>query len=67
VVDAAYEAFVNVFQQVPAPSRAGLQEIVKESVSSGQMKESVDVGAMLDTSFVDKLQSSGFIQTLYRK
>jgi len=48
-------------------SKAGLQEIVKESVSSGQTKESVDVGAMLDTSFVDKLQSSGFIQTLYGK
>ena len=67
MVDAAYEAFVNVFQRVPAPSRAGLQEIVKESVSSGQTRESVDVGAMLDTSFVDKLQSSGFIQTLYGK
>jgi len=31
------------------------------------MKEGVDVGAMLDTSFVDKLQSSGFIRTLYGK
>ncbi|HET9001659.1 MAG TPA: ABC transporter substrate-binding protein [bacterium] len=67
VVDAAYESFVNVFQRVPAPSKAGLAEIVKESVSSGLMKESVDVGTMLDPSFVDKLQRSGFIQTLYGK
>ena len=67
VVDASYEAFVNVFQRVPVPSKAGLAEIVKESTTSGVLKSPVDVGAMLDTSFVDKLQASGFIRQLYGK
>ncbi len=67
VVDASYEAYVNIFPRVPAPTKAGLQEIVKESVSSGLLKESIDVSAMLDTSFVDKLQASGFIQQLSAK
>ncbi len=66
VVDAAYEAFVGVFQRVPAPTRAGMQEIIKEMVSSGLLKEPVNVGTMIDTSFVDRLQASGFFQTLYK-
>lgn len=67
VVDSAYESYVNIFQRVPVPTKAGLLEIVKESLSTGQLKENIDVSAMLDTSFVDKLQASGFFQTLYGK
>jgi ABC-type nitrate/sulfonate/bicarbonate transport system substrate-binding protein len=67
VVDAAYESYVNVFARVPMPSKAGLAEIAKESVSTGLVKSPIDVGAMIDTSFVDKLQASGFIQQLYAK
>ena len=67
VVDAAYEAYVNIFPRAPAPTKAGLAEIVKESTSSGLLKNPVDVNTMLDTSFVDKLQASGFIQQLYGK
>lgn len=67
VVDAAYNAYVNIFPRAPAPTKAGLAEIVKEGVSTGQLKESIDVGPMLDTSFVDKLQASGFIQQLYSR
>ena len=65
VVDAAYEAYVNVFGRVPAPSKAGLAEIAKEGLNTGLLKGPVDVGAMLDTSFVDRLQASGFITQLY--
>ncbi len=67
VVDAAYEAYVNIFPRIPAPTKAGLEEIVKESLSTGQLKGPIDVSAMLDTSFVDKLQEIGFIQALYKR
>jgi NitT/TauT family transport system substrate-binding protein len=67
VVDASYSAYVDVFQRVPVPSRAGLAEILKEGLNSGLIKNPVDVSTMLDTSFVDKLQASGFIQQLYAR
>ncbi len=66
VVDASYEAFADVFQRVPAPSKAGMQEILKQMVSSGQITESLDVATMIDTSFVERLQAGGFFQTLYK-
>jgi NitT/TauT family transport system substrate-binding protein len=67
VVDAAYEAYVNIFPRAPAPTKAGLAAIVKESMSSGLLKTPVDVSTMLDTSFVEKLQASGFVEQLYGK
>ena len=67
VVNASYEAYVNVFSQVPAPSKAGLQEIAKEYLATGQLKAPIDVTPMLDSSFVDRLAQSGFIQRLYGK
>jgi NitT/TauT family transport system substrate-binding protein len=67
VVDAAYEAYVNIFPRAPVPSKTGLAEIMKESVSTGLLKDPIDVSAMLDTSFVDSLQKNGFIQQLYAK
>jgi len=67
VVDAAYDALVDVFATVPAPTKAGLAEIVKEYVRAGQFKDPIDIGAMLDTSFVDHLAAGGFIKTLYAK
>jgi NitT/TauT family transport system substrate-binding protein len=67
VVDASYEAFAPVFARVPAPSRAGLEEIAKEYVSTGFLRGPVDVAAMLDTSFVQELDRSGFIRSLYTR
>ena len=66
VVDAAYEALVDVFATVPAPTKAGLAEIVREYVG-GQFKDPIDIGAMLDTSFVDQLAAGGFIKKLYAR
>jgi ABC-type nitrate/sulfonate/bicarbonate transport system substrate-binding protein len=67
VVNAAYDAYAGVFSQVPAPSKAGLEEIAKEYLSTGQITAPLDVAPMLDTSFVDALQRTGFIQHLYGK
>ncbi len=67
VVDSAYESYVNLFPRLPSPTKAGMQEIVREYLSTGQLKDAVDVSVMVDTSFVDKLQESGFIQSLYGK
>ncbi len=67
VVDASYNSYVNIFPRVPAPTRAGLAEIVKEGLATGLIHDNVDVSTMLDTSFVDRLQQSGFIETLYGK
>ncbi len=65
IVNAAYDSYAGVFSQVPVPSKAGLQEIAKEYLSTGQVTTPLDVTPMLDASFVDALQRSGFIQRLY--
>lgn len=65
VVNAAYDSYAPVFSQIPAPSKAGLQEIAKEYLTTGQVAGPLDVAPMFDTSFVDALQRSGFIQRLY--
>ncbi len=48
-------------------TRAGLLEIVKEDLGTGLLHGAVDVGSMVDTSFVDRLKQSGFIDTLYAR
>jgi NitT/TauT family transport system substrate-binding protein len=67
VVNASYESFVHVFPRVPRPTKAGLEEIVKLDLQTGRLKQAPDVGAMLDTSFVDALEQSGFIAALYAR
>jgi ABC-type nitrate/sulfonate/bicarbonate transport system substrate-binding protein len=65
IVNAAYDSYAPVFSMVPLPSKAGLQEIAKEYLATGQVTAPLDVSPMLDTSFVDALQRSGFIKRLY--
>lgn len=67
VVNASYDAYVDVFAQVPAPSKAGLQEIAKQDLATGALRSPIDVTPMLDASFVERLAQTGFIQRLYAK
>lgn len=67
IVNAAYNSYAPVFSMIPVPSKAGLQEIANEYLSTGQVTSPLDVTPMLDTSFVDALQRSGFIQRLYSR
>ena len=67
VVNASYDAYVDVFPQVPAPSKAGLQEIAKEYLATGELKTPIDVTPMVDPTFVQRLAQTGFIQRLYGK
>jgi ABC-type nitrate/sulfonate/bicarbonate transport system substrate-binding protein len=64
VVDGSYNAYVNVFPEVPAPTKAGMEEILKEDKTA---QGKLDVSTTIDTSFVDQLQKDGFIQQLYGK
>lgn len=66
VVDAAYNAYAGIIPRVPAPTRAGMQEILKQMGSDKPLKQALDVGSMIDTSFVERLQARGFFQQLYK-
>ena len=65
VLDSAYDAYAGIFPQVPAPTLAAMQASASEAAASGELKGNIDVTTMMDASFVDKLQQSGFIRQLY--
>jgi ABC-type nitrate/sulfonate/bicarbonate transport system substrate-binding protein len=66
IVEHSYRVYADVFPSVPAPSAAGMAEIVKEETAAGHLTGGIDAASMVDTSFVDALERSGFIARLYR-
>lgn len=61
----AYDEFAQTFPQVPLPSQAGLEEIVRLDVQAGTIKAPVSVSSLADPSIVTELQKNGFIQRVY--
>jgi NitT/TauT family transport system substrate-binding protein len=64
-LDAAYDAFAQVFARVPAPNLAGLQEIVDLYRQAGVIKTAISAQSMADSSIVTQLQKNGFIDRVY--
>ncbi len=67
IVEHSYRVYADVFPKVPAPTVAGMTEIAKQQIAAGDIKEEIDVAAMVDSSFVSELERSGFIARLYAR
>ncbi len=64
-LDVGYSAYTNAFPQAPYPSEAGLARVI-EQVSSGTPKaKDLKPAQMIDRSFVQELETSGFVKQIY--
>ena len=65
VLDAVFEDYKDVFPQVPLMTAAEVRAVldVAKSPKAKQMKPE----EFYDNSLVQKIQASGFIESLYRK
>jgi NitT/TauT family transport system substrate-binding protein len=63
----AYSTVVNSYERVPAPNLDGMKKLHSILTSINPKLVSVRPESVVDTSFVQKLESSGFIQSLGKK
>jgi len=63
----SYHAVVNSFERVPTPSLDGLKRLQRVLAYVNPKVAEVRAETLLDSSFMNKLESSGFIQAVYKK
>ena len=66
-VEEAYQSIVNSYERVPYPTIEGMKTLQNVMVMINPKLASVNVERAVDASFIDKLQKSGFIQSLAKK
>ncbi|MCL5734859.1 MAG: ABC transporter substrate-binding protein [Actinobacteria bacterium] len=65
VLEYTWEAVSKKLEKVPSPSLEGLREVIKLNVPENPKLEGLPVEKVIDTSFVKKIEDSGFIDKLY--
>jgi NitT/TauT family transport system substrate-binding protein len=63
----SYQAVVNSLERVPHPNLDGLRRLQRLLAQLNPKVAEVRVETLIDGSFVDKLENSGFIQGVYKK
>ncbi len=63
----SYHAVVNSFERVPTPSLDGLKRLQRLLTHVNPKVAEVRTETLLDSSFMNKLESSGFIQSVYKR
>ncbi|MGE5059024.1 MAG: hypothetical protein ACM3N3_07230, partial [Betaproteobacteria bacterium] len=63
----SYQAVVNSFERVPTPSLDGMKRLQRLLTQVNPKVSEVKVESVIDSSFMNKLESSGFIQSVYKK
>lgn len=66
-VDEAYHAVINNYERAPHTSVEGMKRLQKLLVQLNPKIAEVRVETLIDNSIMNKLESSGFIQGLYKK
>ncbi len=66
-VEEAYQSIVNSHERVPYPSVEGMKTLHSVMVTINPKLGNVSVEKVLDGSFIRKLESTGFIQSLSKK
>lgn len=64
-VEAAYDFYAPLFQPAPRPSLPGIQKLLDELALTQSAARAPAPSAILNTSFLDELEQSGFITKLY--
>jgi ABC-type nitrate/sulfonate/bicarbonate transport system substrate-binding protein len=65
--DEAYKAVVNAYERVPYPTLDGMKRLHGLLTSVNPKLADAKIESLIDDSFVKKLESSGFIQSVAKK
>lgn len=63
----SYQAVVNSFERVPTPNLDGMKRLQRLLTHVNPKVSEVKVESVIDSSFMNKLEGSGFIQSVYKK
>jgi ABC-type nitrate/sulfonate/bicarbonate transport system substrate-binding protein len=63
----SYQAVINSYERAPHPSLEGMRRLHKLLSQINPKVADVRVENVIDNSFMNKLESSGYIQSLYKK
>lgn len=63
----SYNAVVNAYERVPQPNLEGMKRLQKLMAQLNPKVADVRVESLIDNSFLNKLESSGYIQSVYKK
>ena len=66
VLETSYQFVLPAIPRVPLPTRAVIQEALDLSVPTNPAAATADADRFFDPRFVQELEDSGFIQSLYR-
>ena len=66
-LERAYKDYASVFPEVPYPTPEGVKTMLDDMVPRNPKAAAADPKAFVDLSFVRELESSGFINQLYKK
>jgi len=66
-VEEAYHSVVNSFERVPYPNLDGMKRLHSVLLSINPKLVTVRVETVVDSGLMNKLESTGFIQSVYRK
>jgi NitT/TauT family transport system substrate-binding protein len=63
----SYQAVINSYERVPQTSLEGMKRLQKLMIQINPKMGDVRVENVIDNTFMNKLESSGFIQSVYKK
>jgi ABC-type nitrate/sulfonate/bicarbonate transport system substrate-binding protein len=63
--EVGYSAYAPLWPQVPLPSVPGMQDVIQEVATQNPAAASLSVDQTIDTTIVQQIQASGFIQQVY--
>jgi len=66
-VEESYNSVIDSFERAPHPSLEGMKRLQKILTQVNSKISEVRVENIIDSSFMNKLESSGFMQSLYKK
>jgi NitT/TauT family transport system substrate-binding protein len=64
-IETGYSAYVNLFPQVPYPTKEGFAAVIEEVATQTPAAKSVTPDQCMDSSLVKELEDSGFIKQIY--
>ena len=66
-LERAYKAYNAAFPEVPTPSWEGVKTLLDDMAPRNPKAAAADPKTFVDTSFVQELETSGFIKQLYKR
>jgi hypothetical protein len=66
-LERAYQAYSVIFREAPYPYVEGVKTFIDDLALTNPKAANVDLSKYVDMSFVQELESSGFIKQLYKR